>query len=42
LELLTRKPFSDLSGNNINHPNDFSHRFYAQIIDRLFQQDAHP
>jgi acyl-CoA thioesterase-1 len=36
LELLKRKPFSDLSGNNINHPNDFGHRLYAQIICRLF------
>ena len=36
LELLKRKPFSDLSGNNINHPNDFGHRVYAQIICELF------
>jgi len=36
LELLKRKPFSDLSGNNINHPNDFGHRLYAQVICRLF------
>ena len=36
LELLKRKPFSDLSGNNINHPNDFGHRVYAQIISELF------
>jgi lysophospholipase L1-like esterase len=32
LELLKRKPFSDLSGNNINHPNDFGHRVYAEVI----------
>jgi lysophospholipase L1-like esterase len=36
LELLKRKPFSDLSGNNINHPNDFGHRFYAQVVCGLF------
>ena len=36
LELLKRKSFSDLSGNNINHPNDFSHRVYAQVICELF------
>jgi lysophospholipase L1-like esterase len=36
LALLKRKPFSDLSGNNINHPNDFGHRFYAQVICGLF------
>lgn len=36
LELLQRKPFHDLSGNNVNHPNDFSHRLYAQVIGELF------
>ncbi|MCX6924758.1 MAG: SGNH/GDSL hydrolase family protein [Verrucomicrobia bacterium] len=36
LELLKRKPFSDLSGNNINHPNDFGHRVYAEVICQLF------
>ncbi len=35
LELLKRKLFSDLSGNNINHPNDFGHRLYAEVICRL-------
>lgn len=35
-ELLKRKQFSDLSGNNFNHPNDFTHRLYGQIICRLF------
>jgi hypothetical protein len=37
LELLNRKPFSDLSGNNVNHPNDFVHRLYAQVICQLFE-----
>lgn len=36
LELLRRKPFLDLTGNNINHPNDFGHRVYAQVILQLF------
>jgi lysophospholipase L1-like esterase len=36
LELLKRKPYSDLSGNNVNHPNDFGHRVYAQVICQLF------
>jgi lysophospholipase L1-like esterase len=36
LELLKRKPFSDLGGNNFNHPNDFGHRLYAQVICGLF------
>jgi acyl-CoA thioesterase-1 len=30
--LLTRKSQYDLSGNGINHPNDFGHRMYAQTI----------
>jgi hypothetical protein len=32
LELLERKNAYDLSGNGLNHPNDFGHRVYAQII----------
>lgn len=31
-ELLTRKSVHDLTGNGINHPNDFGHRVYAQVI----------
>lgn len=30
--ILTRKSFSDYSGNNINHPNDFMVRVYAQTF----------
>jgi lysophospholipase L1-like esterase len=30
--LLTRKSPYDLSGNGINHPNDFGHRMYAETI----------
>jgi len=30
--LLTRKAFRDMSANNINHPNDYVHRVYAQVI----------
>jgi acyl-CoA thioesterase I len=30
--LLARKSAYDLSGNGINHPNDFGHRMYAQTI----------
>ncbi len=36
-ELLKQKDFSDLSGNNYNHPNDFTHRLYAHVICRLFE-----
>jgi hypothetical protein len=35
---MKKKRFSDLSGNNVNHPNDFSHRVYAQVIVQLFGQ----
>ena len=31
-ELLKRKSFHDLTGNGVNHPNDFGHRVYAQVI----------
>lgn len=31
-ELLKRKRFTDLTGNGVNHPNDFGHRLYAQVI----------
>jgi lysophospholipase L1-like esterase len=31
-EVLQRKRPLDLSGNGINHPNDFGHRLYAQAI----------
>lgn len=30
--LLTRKNYTDLTGNGVNHPNDFGHRIYAQTI----------
>jgi lysophospholipase L1-like esterase len=30
--LLTRKRPLDLSGNGINHPNDFGHRVYADVV----------
>ena len=31
-ELLKHKSFLDMTGNNINHPNDFLNRCYAQFI----------
>jgi hypothetical protein len=30
--LLQRKHDLDLTGNGLNHPNDFGHRLYAQAI----------
>ena len=34
--ILEIKDFYDYSGNNINHPNDFFTRVYAQVIFQLF------
>jgi lysophospholipase L1-like esterase len=31
-ELMKRKSYLDLTGNGLNHPNDFGHRVYAQVI----------
>jgi lysophospholipase L1-like esterase len=31
-DVLQRKAAVDLSGNGLNHPNDFGHRLYAQVI----------
>ena len=30
--LMKRKSYLDLTGNGLNHPNDFGHRVYAQVI----------
>jgi len=39
-ELLRRKSFYDLTGNGVNHPNDFGHRVYAEtILALLLDQD---
>ena len=35
IEILKSKNFSDISGNNVNHPNDFGHRLYAHVILEL-------
>lgn len=31
-ELRKRKSFHDLTGNGVNHPNDFGHRVYASVV----------
>jgi len=31
-QLLARKTYYDVTGNGLNHPNDFGHRLYAQMI----------
>jgi hypothetical protein len=33
--LLRHKSFYDLTGNGVNHPNDFGHVIYAQTIVAL-------
>ncbi|MGV3606755.1 MAG: SGNH/GDSL hydrolase family protein [Planctomycetaceae bacterium] len=35
-KLLSKKRDFDLTGNGVNHPNDFGHRLYAQIVLELF------
>jgi lysophospholipase L1-like esterase len=34
-ELLKHKKDWDLTGNGVNHPNDFGHRIYAQVLSAL-------
>ena len=31
-DLLKRKNYADMTGNNINHPNDYLARVYAQVL----------
>lgn len=35
-KLLERKSFFDLTGNGVNHPNDYGHRVYASVLSALF------
>lgn len=32
------KNFLDLTGNGVNHPNDFGHRVYARVLSALLIQ----
>ena len=34
--LLERKSYRDMTGNNVNHPNDFLSRIYAQVAFSCF------
>lgn len=36
--LLSRKRYYDMSGNNVNHPNDFLARLYAQVLRRTMEK----
>lgn len=40
-EFLARKKDHDLTGNGVNHPNDFGHRVYAQILSLLLIDKQH-
>jgi acyl-CoA thioesterase-1 len=39
-ELLKHKQDWDLTGNGVNHPNDFGHRVYAQVLSALLIPEA--
>ncbi len=38
-EFLSRKKDHDLTGNGVNHPNDFGHRVYAQVLSALLVKE---
>lgn len=38
--LLRLKRYWDMTGNNINHPNDFLARVYAQVVSQVLVQDV--
>ena len=39
-ELLAHKKDWDMTGNGVNHPNDFGHRIYAQVLSSLLIEDV--
>ena len=39
-ELLKHKKDWDMTGNGVNHPNDFGHRVYAQVLSSLLIRSA--
>lgn len=38
--LLEHKTYADITGNGVNHPNDFGHRVYAQVLLSLFPSSS--
>ncbi|MDR1281635.1 MAG: SGNH/GDSL hydrolase family protein [Opitutaceae bacterium] len=42
LHVLERKGFFDLTGNGINHPNDYGHRLYANVLARTILGPREP
>lgn len=39
-EFLKQKQDWDLTGNGVNHPNDFGHRIYTQVLSALLIREA--
>ena len=39
-EMLKHKQHYDITGNGVNHPNDFGHRVYAQTVSALLVPDS--
>jgi acyl-CoA thioesterase I len=39
-QILARKRYYDLTGNGLNHPNDFGHRLYAQVLLEMLRDDS--
>ena len=40
--MLHGKRFHDLTGNGVNHPNDFGHRIYAAALLNFLAPEAFP
>ncbi|MDD3153419.1 MAG: SGNH/GDSL hydrolase family protein [Victivallaceae bacterium] len=39
IDLLNRKKFFDMTGNGVNHPNDYGHRLYASVLLSLLTEE---
>ena len=40
-KFLQRKSFYDLTGNGVNHPNDYGHRIYASVIPEVLTGESY-
>ena len=38
--MMTNKHHHDLTGNGLNHPNDFGHRLYAEVVLSVLKPEA--
>jgi hypothetical protein len=32
MAVVSKKSFMDITGNGVNHPNDYGHRLYAMVL----------